>query len=101
MGEVRHTYSRPTWVCTVDGEPWPCEARKAKFRTDYVGERTRLRMMLGAHFSDAMGDFADAGKTSDDIEALRKRFFDWVPTVPLVAMHVPPGELQRYVSGSS
>jgi hypothetical protein len=78
-----HTYYRSDWVCTTDGEPWPCTAIREQYRAridrDGPASGARIRTVLGAHQLDAQRDL---GLTNDEAH---DRFAAWLLPGPATA----------------
>lgn len=69
----RHTYTRPSWLCTICGEEWPCAPRRQAFLERFPSgdDRMRLRGILGVLVIDAEKDLRAPHWT------LNRRFIDW------------------------
>ncbi|MGI5246615.1 hypothetical protein [Dactylosporangium sp. CA-139066] len=70
---TRHTYTRPRWICDVDGEPWPCSERRAVFLEKYDGRQPELERLMGMFLADAAADL-----TGESPPMLRERFTGWI-----------------------
>lgn len=82
MVVAEHVAVRPGWQCPIDGEPWPCEARRAALLAEIMTDDrayTSLLMYLAAVMEDAINDLPH--KSAADMWS---RFLGWAlrPTPP-------------------
>lgn len=68
-----HQPSGAKWTCGDCGGFWPCEAARARLKTEFAGDRVVLCLYLASSFARASGDMPamPAGVLYD-------RFLGWV-----------------------
>jgi hypothetical protein len=70
-----HRYSRPSWTCQADGQPWPCETAQAELLSHFWPKLTQLRITMGFFLADMWTDRPDVPAA-----AAREQLMGWVPT---------------------
>jgi hypothetical protein len=70
----RHLPVRPTWICVVDGKPWPCPGARVHLRTQYVDDRVGLAVYMSTQLMTAAVDITDGDALPPD---LFNRFMAW------------------------
>lgn len=73
-GAREHLPLRPGWDCVVDGQPWPCDAKREQLLTEYRYLPTLLSLYLRSLREQASEELP--GITAGE---LWERFGAWVP----------------------
>jgi len=53
---VYHLAKRPAWTCTVCGDPYPCETRRAQLVADFEGAHFQFTLFMSMDFIAAAGE---------------------------------------------
>jgi hypothetical protein len=69
---AEHLPVRPSWVCSVCGQPWPCHTARADLVTEYADARTALAVYLARTFLECVADQPDVPSGE-----LYPRFLGW------------------------
>jgi hypothetical protein len=67
-----HAPTRPTWLCTGCGAPWPCATRRQQLQADYREAHLALGLYLASCLVDAAADFP-----AEPAGDLYNRFLRW------------------------
>lgn len=70
---VEHCPHRPSWLCLVEGEPWPCGAARVELAEAYGPDRAGLAVYLAVLLGFAA---CEAGPVL--AVELHERFIAWV-----------------------
>ncbi len=71
-GAVEHLPIRPSWVCSVCSQPWPCRTARTDLTTEYTDARMALAVYLAGCYLECV-----ANQSSVPAEDLYTRFLGW------------------------
>ena len=91
MTTVYHLPDRPTWLCRVCGDPYPCETRRTQLLAEFSGASMQLSIFMALDLADATADL-----TYTPAAELRRRFlwFRYPPYPPPPPEERPAGPSQ-------
>jgi hypothetical protein len=67
-----HRPVRPSWICCVDGEPWPCDRARKELSDVFFGSEEALAAQMAWVMAAAAADLGTA-----DPSRLYRRFVRW------------------------
>ena len=68
-----HRPRRPTWLCGLCEQPWPCRPARQDLLREHADARVRLALDLARDLADAAADLPGA-----PVPELYLRFLGWV-----------------------
>jgi hypothetical protein len=73
----RHLGERPTWICRVCGDPWPCAGARRELRIEFRWFPSVFKIYMMGQMADAAADLEPgaAGPSA----AMYERFVAWLP----------------------
>jgi hypothetical protein len=73
-----HTPNRPTWLCVVCEQDWPCLSARIKLEDDYRREPISVGTYLCARMHEAIADLGGAPISGMTPSRYYLRFLSWV-----------------------
>ena len=75
--DEKHLGERPTWICRVCGDPWPCADARRELCVEFRWFPSVFKIYMMGQMSEAAADLEpDGGVLSAD---LYDRFLAWLP----------------------
>ena len=75
-----HVPQRPTWLCRVCAEEWPCATARERLSVEYAADRVALNVYLGSALYTALDDLYRLNPNpGPDPAVVFRRFLSWAP----------------------
>ena len=77
---AEHNRVRPSWICAVCGQPWPCPDARNALLHEFGRFPSVLTVFMATQMYDAFDDLAAQGRLPTTV--LHERFLGWIPIPP-------------------
>ncbi|GIF71876.1 hypothetical protein Asi02nite_13940 [Asanoa siamensis] len=96
-----HVSARPSWLCAVDGDDWPCPRARTELAQRFDGDEAALAVYLVGQLFVASSDLYGTAKGQPRLLACRFLFWAGGPTVTERILNPPTAAVTFQAVGTT